>query len=71
MKPILAESRRIASAGKCPRQVPRRWLPAPTDTLARSTVIGAIARKGNVVCKVIENTSAETLSRLVEKTVCG
>jgi transposase-like protein len=35
----------------------------------KMTVIGAIARKGNVVCKVIENTSAETLSGFVEKTV--
>jgi transposase-like protein len=33
------------------------------------TVIGAIARKGNVVCEVIENTSADTLSLFVEKTV--
>jgi transposase-like protein len=33
------------------------------------TVIGAIARKGNVVAQVIENTSAETLSLFVEKTV--
>jgi len=32
-------------------------------------VIGAIARKGNVVCQVIENTSADTLSLFVEKTV--
>jgi len=32
-------------------------------------VIGAIARKGNVVAQVIENTSAETLSLFVEKTV--
>jgi transposase-like protein len=33
------------------------------------TVIGAIARKGNVVAQVIENTSAETLSRFVETAV--
>ena len=33
------------------------------------TVTGAIARKGNIVCEVIENTSAETLSLFVEKTV--
>ena len=32
-------------------------------------VIGAIARKGNIVCEVIENTSADTLSLFVEKTV--
>jgi transposase-like protein len=33
------------------------------------TVIGAIARKGNIVAQVIENTSAETLSLFVEQTV--
>lgn len=33
------------------------------------TVIGAIARKGNVVCQAIENTTADTLSLFVEKTV--
>jgi transposase-like protein len=32
-------------------------------------VIGAISRKGNVVAKVIENTTAETLSLFVEQTV--
>src|ERR1700690_1874649 len=35
----------------------------------KTTVIGAIARKGNVLCKVIEDTSADTLSSFVEKTV--
>jgi transposase-like protein len=35
----------------------------------KMTVIGAISRKGNVVCQVIENTSAETLSLFVEQTV--
>ncbi len=33
------------------------------------TVIGAIARKGNVVCQMIEDTSADTLSTFVEKAV--
>jgi hypothetical protein len=33
------------------------------------TVIGAISRKGNVVCKIIENTSAEALSGFVEQAV--
>ena len=32
-------------------------------------VIGAISRKGNVVCQMIENTSADTLSTFVEQTV--
>jgi transposase-like protein len=35
----------------------------------KTTVIGAIARKGNVVCKVIENTSAQTMTRFVRQTV--
>jgi len=35
------------------------------------TVIGAIARKGNVVCKVIEDTDVGTLSKFVRKTVSG
>src|SRR6266436_7241356 len=34
-------------------------------------VIGAISRKGNVVCQIIENTNAATLSRFVRKTVSG
>ena len=32
-------------------------------------VVGAIARKGNVVCKVIENADAATLGRFVHETV--
>jgi transposase-like protein/transcription elongation factor Elf1 len=32
-------------------------------------VIGAISRKGNVVCQIIENTDAKTLNRFVRKTV--
>jgi hypothetical protein len=32
-------------------------------------VIGAIARKGNVVCKVIENTSRQTMMKFVRQTV--
>ncbi|HLW71068.1 MAG TPA: IS1595 family transposase [Candidatus Binataceae bacterium] len=32
-------------------------------------VIGAISRKGNVVCQIIENTDAKTLNRFVHKTV--
>ena len=35
----------------------------------KMTVIGAIARKGNVICQAIEDTSADTLSLFVEKTV--
>jgi ISXO2-like transposase domain len=32
-------------------------------------VIGAISRKGNVVCKAIENTRRETLNEFVKETV--
>jgi IS1 family transposase len=32
-------------------------------------VIGAIARKGNVVCQMIENTDTKTLDNFVRKTV--
>jgi transposase-like protein len=35
----------------------------------KTTVIGAISRKGNVVCKVIEDTSTETMSKFVRQTV--
>ncbi len=35
----------------------------------KTTVIGAIARKGNVVCKVIEGTDVKTLSRFVSEVV--
>jgi hypothetical protein len=35
------------------------------------TVIGAIARKGNILCEVIENTDAGTLSSFVRKTVAN
>jgi hypothetical protein len=34
-------------------------------------VIGAISRKGNIICQVIENTDAATLSRFVRKAVSG
>jgi transposase-like protein len=37
----------------------------------KTTVIGAIARKGNVVCQVIEKADAATLGSFVRKTVSG
>jgi transposase-like protein len=40
-----------------------------SGTASKIPVIGAIARKGNVVCKMIENTDTETLTRFVRKTV--
>jgi transposase-like protein len=42
---------------------------AGRGTAGKIPVIGAIARKGNVVCKMIENTDTETLTRFVRKTV--
>src|SRR5438309_2290415 len=35
----------------------------------KEIVVGAVQRKGNVVCRVIENISAETLTRFVRETV--
>ena len=46
----------------------KQHIPGPRG---KTTVIGAIARKGNVVCQVIENTDAATLNKFVRKTVGG
>jgi transposase-like protein len=35
----------------------------------KTTVIGAISRKGNVVCQMIEDTSANTLNDFIDQTV--
>ena len=40
-----------------------------TGPSAKMTVIGAIARKGNVVCRVIEEADKYTLNRFVRSTV--
>jgi transposase-like protein len=40
-----------------------------TGLSGKTTVIGAISRKGNVVCQVIEKTDAATLNRFVRKAV--
>jgi transposase-like protein len=42
-----------------------------TGMSGKTTVIGAISRKGNVVCQVIENTDAATLNSFVRKAVSG
>ena len=42
---------------------------ALVGTKIKIAVIGAIARKGNVVCQVIENTNAQTMTRFVRQTV--
>ena len=40
-----------------------------TGLSGKATVIGAISRKGNVVCQMIENTDSATLDRFVRKAV--
>lgn len=40
-----------------------------TGSAGKIPVIGAIARKGNVVCQMIENADTETLTKFVRKTV--
>src|ERR1700685_593360 len=40
-----------------------------TGTAGKIPVIGAISRKGNLVCKMIENADTETLTRFVRDTV--
>jgi hypothetical protein len=42
-----------------------------TGSTGKIPVIGAIARKGNVVCQMIENADTETLTKFVRKTVSG
>jgi hypothetical protein len=37
--------------------------------MGKIAVVGAIARKGNVTCQVIENVSAQTLERFINETV--
>jgi len=41
-----------------------------TGHVNKTAVIGAIARKGNVVCQVIEHVDAATLQGFVQETVC-
>ncbi len=38
-------------------------------SVGKTPVIGAISRKGNVVCQIIENTTTKTLNDFVRKTV--
>jgi transposase-like protein len=40
-----------------------------TGSYGKIPVVGAIARKGNVVCKMIENADTETLTKFVRNTV--
>jgi transposase-like protein len=43
--------------------------PIGHGTAGKAPVIGAIARKGNVVCQMIENTDTRTLDKFVRKVV--
>lgn len=43
--------------------------PIGHGTAGKAPVIGAIARKGNVVCQLIENTDTKTLNQFVRKVV--
>jgi hypothetical protein len=47
----------------------RRKAAALMGTKGKVPVIGAISRKGNVVCQLIENTDTPTLDRFVRRTV--
>jgi transposase-like protein len=49
----------------------KRKTAALVGTKNKVAVIGAIARKGMVVAKVIENTDTETLDSFVRQTVAG
>lgn len=40
-----------------------------TGSSGKTGVIGAISRKGNVVCRIIERTDKDTLNRFVSETV--
>ena len=40
-----------------------------TGTAGKIPVVGAISRKGNLVCKMIENADTDTLTKFVRKTV--
>jgi hypothetical protein len=46
-------------------------LNAGRGPVGKTTVIGAISRKGNLVCKVIEKADAKTMTAFVRKTVSG
>jgi hypothetical protein len=49
----------------------KRIGPNTKGTTGKTPVIGAISRKGNVVCKVIETTNTPTLDGFVRKVVPG
>jgi transposase-like protein len=51
------------------RPLSKRFELKGRGAVGKTTVIGAISRKGNVVAKVIENTSTATMTRFVRQTV--
>jgi transposase-like protein len=51
------------------RPLSKRFNLKGRGAVGKTTVIGAISRKGNVICKIIEDTSMETMSRFVRNAV--
>lgn len=51
------------------RPLSQRFEMKGRGAVGKTAVIGAIARKGNVVCKVIQDTTAETANRFVREVV--
>lgn len=51
------------------RPLSKRFNLKGRGAVGKTTVIGAISRKGNVTCQIIEDTSTETLSRFVRRAV--
>jgi transposase-like protein len=47
----------------------KRIGPHTRGTMGKTPVIGAISRKGNIVCQMIENTDLKTLDSFVRRTV--
>jgi transposase-like protein len=51
------------------RPLSKRFNLKGRGAVGKTTVVGAIARKGNVVARVIENTSTQTMTRFVRQAV--
>jgi hypothetical protein len=51
------------------RPLSKRFKIRGRGQVGKTTVIGAISRKGNVTCRIIEDTSIETMSRFVREVV--
>jgi transposase-like protein len=51
------------------RPLSKRFKLKGRGPVGKTTVVGAISRKGNLTCQIIEDTSTETLSRFVRTVV--